>query len=343
MNKSKPTDFAVAMSDFLFHHLPEQKGLSENTINSYADALSLFLLFCETDLQIAREKLTIKNMNIERIEQFLDWLEHTRHNSVCSRNQRRAAINTFFKYLQRKNPGYVMLYQQIQSIPRKSERRQTVHHLSVEAVTELLKGPDLHTKNGRRDFAILSLMYETGARVTEIVNLSIGDLRFGRNGTTVYLLGKGQKSREVPLIDSISDFMKQYLADEGRRRSCGKSDPLFCNRVKENLTRAGIAYILNKYTEKARCSAPDVFPDRVYPHILRHSRAMHWLEAGVDLQYIKDLLGHAQLVTTEVYAQLNTEMKRKILENIHPPTLAPETTSWADDKNLLEWLRGFNH
>jgi site-specific recombinase XerD len=342
MNKSKPTDLAVTLSDFLFHYLPNQKGLSENTIKSYADALSLFLLFYETEIHIAREKLSIKDITTETVERFLDWLEDTRHNSVNSRNQRRAAVNTFFKYLQRKNPGYVMLYQQIQSIPRKSDRRQTVRHLSVEAVTELLKCPDLRHKDGRRDFAILSLMYESGARVSEIANLSISDLRLGRNGATVHLLGKGNKSREVPLIGAVESFMKQYMADEIRSRPCDKCEPLFCNRANIKLTRAGIAYILNKYVEQARKISPDIFPERVYPHILRHSRAMHWLESGVDLQYIKDLLGHAELVTTEVYAQLNIKMKRKILESVHPQTEDSDAVSWTDDKNLLDWLRGLN-
>jgi site-specific recombinase XerD len=342
MNKSKPTDFAVALSDFLFHYLPEQKGLSENTIKSYADALTLFLLFCETELNVAREKLFIKDLDVEKVERYFDWLENTRHNSACSRNQRRAAINSFFKYLQRKNPGYVMLYQQIRAIPRKNDKRQTVQHLSVEAVKELLKSPNLQTKDGRRDFAILSLMYESGARVSEIADLTIADLRFGRNGATVHLLGKGKKSREVPLIGSVETFMKRYLNDNSQYRTRDKSEPLFCNRVKQKLTRAGIAYILEKHVEQVRQITPDLFPVRVYPHILRHSRAMHWLESGIDLQYIKDLLGHAELATTEVYAQLNTNMKREILESVHPQAPDTETESWADDKNLIDWLRGFN-
>ncbi len=244
MNKSKPTDFALALSDFLFRYLPEQKGLSDNSIQSYSDTLTLFLLYCESKLCIKREKLTIKGLQRNMVEGFLDWLEKERNNSVSSRNQRRAALNTFFKYLQYKNPGYVLLFQQIKSIPRKNGRTQTVQHLSVEVVTELLRQPDLSLKAERRDFAILCLMYESAARVSEIANLLIGDIRFGRGGTTVYLLGKGRKSREVPLIGGVSSFLKRYLDDEKMRRSCLKNEPLFCNRTSAKLTRAGIAYIL---------------------------------------------------------------------------------------------------
>lgn len=343
MSKSKQTDLAFMLSDFLFKYLPEQKGLTENTIQSYADALTLFLQYCEVEHRLKRDKLKVKDLNQEIVEQFFDWLEKERHCGVNSRNQRRAALNTFFKYLQYKNPGYVLLFQQVKSIPRKKTNRQTIRHLSVEAVNEILKQPDLNTKAGRRDFAILSVMYETAARVSEVANLLVSDVRFLRGAANVHLLGKGRKTREVPLITDISSFLKRYLADEAKRRPCQKSEPLFCNRSKAKLTRAGITYILKKHVKSARLAAPELFPDRIYPHILRHSRAMHWLESGIDLQYIKDMLGHEDISTTEVYAKLNTEMKRKILEEVHPQqSVSGDTPSWTDDKSLMEWLKDFD-
>lgn len=341
MSKIKPTNFALALSDYLFQYLPNQKGLSENTIQSYSDALSIFLTFCETELHIKRERLEIKDLNREIIENFLDWLERERQCSISTRNQRYAALNSFFKYLQYKNPGYILLLQQIRSIPRKADKRQTIQHLSIQAVEEILKAPDLNTRYGRRDFAIICLMYESAARVSEISGLRICDIRFDRNGTAVHLLGKGSKPRIVPLVGGVASFLKRYLTDEARHRSCLSADHLFLNKSNEPLGRAGIKYILNKYAEIARISAPDIIPERVYPHILRHSRSMHWLEAGIDLQYIKDLLGHSDLATTEVYAQLNTEMKRKILEKAHPVEVVPDASSWTDDKNLMDWLQEF--
>lgn len=345
MYRSKPTDFAQALSDFLFQYLPVQKGLSENTIKSYSDAFSLFLDFCESELHIKRENVRIEDIHRETVECFLDWLESERHSSIGSRNQRRAALSSFFRYLQYKNPGHVLLFQQIRSIPRKAGKCQPIKHLSLTAIETIFKQPDLCNAAGRRDFAILCLMYELAARVSEVTALSIGDVRFARGGTTVYLYGKGRKSREVPLIGDVSVFVKRYIADESSRRHCQSHEPLFCNRSKDKLTRAGVAYILNKYVQMARDELPELYPEKVTPHIFRHSRAMHWLEAGVDLQYIKDLLGHADLVTTEVYAQLNTEMKRKILEAAQPasaPALFPDTNSWTEDKNLMGWLKSFN-
>jgi len=293
MNKTKSTDFAFALWDFLIRYLP-QKGLSRNTIQSYTDAFSLFLAFYETELGIKREKLRLQDIDGQTVERFLDWLECDRHNSVGSRNQRCAALKSFFRYLQQKDPSRISLYQQIASIPHKRNKQQTIRHLPFEAIEKILKVPNLNTKGGRRDFAVLSLMYETAARVSEIADLCVGDVRFERGGATVQLCGKGGKARVVPIIHGASAFLERYLADEAQRRPCLKNEPFFCNRTKQKLSRAGIAYILDKYVEQARSTMPDLFPDRVFPHILRHSRAMHWLESGVDLQYIKDLLGHTQ-------------------------------------------------
>lgn len=343
MSRTKPTDFARALSNYLFDFLPVKKGLSENTIKSYSDALALFLRFCETELGIKRESLEIKHLSRETVESYLDWLEKEKNSSSATRNQRRIAMNTFFKYLQYENPGYVLLCQQVLAIPKKVDRKQTIRHLPQEAIEAIFKQPDMTTRDGRRDFAILSLLYEAAARISEITDLHIGDLRFERNGAAVRLLGKGGKSRIVPLINDVAEFLRKYIDEESHYRSCNNEEPLFCNRSKSKLTRAGISYILRKYASEARQKSPSLIDVKVYPHIFRHSRAMHWLEAGVDLQFIKDLLGHADLKTTEVYAQINTEMKRKILEEVHPQKSDTNTKypSWTDDCGLMDWLKAF--
>jgi site-specific recombinase XerD len=342
MNKSNGTDFARALSDYLLRYLPEQRGLSKNTIKSYSDAFTLFLDFCESELRIKRERLEIKDISLQTIEHFLSWLETARNNSASSRNQRNAALHSFFKYLQYKDPRYVLMFQQVMAMPYKSVKHESIRHLPLEAIEEIFKKPDLSTVSGRRDFAVLSLMYESAARVSEVVDLRIDSIRFERKGATITLCGKGRKMRAVPLISSVSAFLKHYLADEERHRPCLHNEPLFCNRAKGKLTRAGISYILGKYVEQVRATQPYLLPEKVYPHILRHSRAMHWLEAGVDLQYIKDLLGHVELSTTEVYARLNTEMKRKILEEVHPEKPITTAPSWSDDRKLMDWLKGFS-
>lgn len=341
MRKTKLTDFAVALRKYLFEFLPDQKGLSENTIKSYADSLSLFLAFCESELHLKREKIEVTDISRENVERFLDWVENARKVCVATRNNRRVALNGFFKYLQYLNPGYVLLCQQILSIPSKKDQKRTVRHLSAEAIREILKQPKLSDRSSRRDFAILCLMYESAARVSEIADLRVGDIFFDRSGTTVRLFGKGRKTREVPLVGDVAALLRRYLADEKATRPCDKADPLFCNRNKVKMTRAGISYILDKYVASARGTRPELFPEHVHPHVLRHSRAMHWLESGIDLYYIKDLLGHSNIVTTEVYAQINTTMKRKILEAVHKPIEGNPQDSWTDDRSMMNWLNSF--
>lgn len=338
----KPTDFARALSGYFFEYLPIQKGLSENTIHSYRDSMSVFLSYCENKCHLKREKIEIKDLDRELVEGFLNWLEQQKGNSTATRNQRRIALNSFFKYLQYESPEHVLLCQTICSIPKKKYRKQTIRHLSVDGIKAILEQPNQKSRSGRRDFTILCLMYESGARISEIADLCIGDLCLDKKCTLVRLHGKGKKVRTVPLISNISSMMSRYLRDERQYRACQNDEPLFCNRFKEKLTRAGITYIFNKYVNAAKNDKPELFPEKVYPHIFRHSRAMHWLEAGIDLQYIKDLLGHASLTTTEVYAQINTEMKRKVLESIQSTEHSLEDyPSWTEDKSLMGWLESF--
>jgi len=342
MSKPKQTDLAKALSGFLFEYLPLERGLSPNTIQSYTETTRMFMTFCVEKLQIKREKLEMSQLSKDIVIDFLNYLETDRNASVSTRNQRRVALNTFFKYAQREHPGYISLCQQILSISRKEENKRTIEHLPLEAVEEILKQPDLKSPDGRRDFAILSLMYELGARVSEIVDLHIYDIRFEKGGAVIHLFGKGRKARDVVLIGSVAQFIRKYLNEQKKFRSCDNLDPLFVNRTKAKMTRAGIAYILDKHVESARLVRPELFPASVHPHMLRHSRAMHWLEAGVDLQYIKDMLGHSELSTTEVYAQLNVTMKREMLEKVYPDKCNEGEPSWTDDKSMMEWLKSFS-
>lgn len=300
--------------------------------------MSLLLGFCENKRQLPRERLEVSDFNRELIEAFLQWLEQEKGNSIPTRNQRRAAINAFFKFLQYENPGCVLLCQQIRDIPPKKCEQKIVSHLSEEAVRVIFEQPNLKTREGRRDFAFLSLIYESAARASEIANICVGDIYFEKKGAIVHLKGKGKKFRDVPILPAPAKILKNYLAEESRYRQCDITAPLFCNRSKASLTRGGVYYIIQKYVSLVQKKEPDLFPVQVHPHVLRHSRAMHWLEAGVDLQYIKDLLGHSDIKTTEVYARLNLKMKQRLLEEVHPQQLSDQQPSWTDDENLMQWL-----
>ena len=208
-------------------------------------------------------------------------------------------------------------------------------HTANEATRTWVKiseQPDIKTKYGRRDLAILSLMYDTGARVQEIADIKIVHIRFSAPAT-IRITGKGDKTRVVPLLSRTEDILKQYIKDF--KIDAGGNDAyLFQNRSGQQLSRFGISYILTKYADMARKVHPELIPEKLSPHCIRHSKAMHLLQANVNLVYIRDLLGHSSVTTTEIYARADTTLKREALEKANPAM-----PQWNSDDGLMEWLR----
>jgi len=334
----KPTDFSYHLANYLAKYLPGMAGLSINTISSYRDMFTLLIKFYENVQSIPPENLNLKDFNQENIETFLGWLEKERNNSVPTRNVRLAAIHAYAKYVGRVCPELMHEMQKIQSIPFKKGPKGNLEYISIEAMTMLLSLPDTRTKDGKRDSVMLSLMYDTGCRVQELCDLKVSDVRI-QKPSTVKVTGKGNKTRIIPIMNAMSKLLENYMQVKGfhqREKSCY---PLFTNRSGEKLTRKGVAYILNKYFLMAKEIDPSIYPEKLSPHCTRHSKSMHLLQSGVNLIYIRDLLGHTDIKTTEVYARIDSEMKRKALEqsqNITPSEKEPE---WQANKELLEWLR----
>jgi integrase/recombinase XerD len=201
----------------------------------------------------------------------------------------------------------------------------------------LLSIPEKATMHGRRDAVLLSLLYDTGARVQEICDLVVSDIRL-QSPATIKLMGKGNKSRIVPIMNPMAALLKQYLMENELNKSNASDYPVFFNRSKRKLTRAGVAYIVAKYVKLAMKKSPELFPNKVSPHCFRHSKAMHLLQSGVNLIYIRDLLGHVDIKTTEVYAKIDGEMKRKALEKSETGVVVDKIPVWQSNKNLLGWL-----
>lgn len=210
-------------------------------------------------------------------------------------------------------------------------------YLTIEGIKVLLEQPNISTKYGRRDLALLSLMYDTGARVQEIADIRVSHIRFSAPAT-IRLTGKGSKTRVVPILSRTEDILKQYIK-EFRIAEQGNETYLFQNRGGQQLSRYGIGYILTKYTDMAREIHPDLIPEKLSPHCIRHSKAMHLLQANVNLVYIRDLLGHTSVTTTEIYARADTALKREALEKANPLKDSPSMPQWKDDEGLMDWLR----
>jgi site-specific recombinase XerD len=335
----KPTDFAYYLTKFLTNHLPAVIGGSPNTIFAYRDSFVLLIRYYSEVRGIDIQKLEISKFSRELIEGFLDWLEKGRGCSVSTRNQRLAAIHAFFKYMQLEEPTQLHLYQQILAIPRKRIAAPLINYLSKEGIEALLKAPDAKTLHGRRDTVLLSLMYDSGARSQEMADLRVSDLRLAVP-TTVKLTGKGGKGRIVPLMKPTAELLQRYFKEQRLDHPSKSAYPLFPNRSGQKLTRFGIRYILSKYVKQVQASHPGLIPDVVFPHSIRHSRAVHLLQDGVELVYIRDLLGHSSIEVTEVYAKTDSLMKRKALEAAYEKgTITPSLPSWQQDGELLAWLR----
>jgi len=270
----------------------------------------------------------------EVIEEFLDHIENERNCSISTRNQRLCAIHSFFRYAGMSEPQYMFEAQRILSIQKKKDSQTEIHYLTTEETKELLSAPDTSTKRGRRDQALLCLLYDSGARVQEVADLCVHDIRFEKP-CQVKLKGKGRKVRIVPMMNETAAILKAYL-DENNLSSLGKSEhPLFFNSQGNKLTRQGITYILQKYTTA-------IPVNNISPHSLRHSKAIHMTEADINPVYIRDFLGHSDLKTTQIYSKTSVEMKRKALEKltVHPvPDKEEQKADWTKDQDLMIWLK----
>ncbi len=329
------TDFALFLRRFLTAHLAGLRGYSPNTIASYRDAFKLLICYFRDERSIPPERLTLELIDAAAITGFLDWLHASRHNSASTSNQRLAAIDSFFTWMQSQDPARMACCQDILAIPARKHDRPAVTHLSVEQTRQLLALPDRSTRRGRRDATLLATLYDTAARVQELADLTVRDLRLD-NPAMASLTGKGRKTRHVPLDTNAAALLTAYLA-ERQLDSPGRDDhPVFFNQHRCKLSRGGIAWILRKH--QAQATDPALANARLSPHILRHSRAMHLYDAGVPLPYIRDILGHIDLSTTEIYARASTEAKRKALETVYADLVTADLAEWNQNPELLSWL-----
>jgi site-specific recombinase XerD len=331
-------DFATHLSGYFLKYMPTRTGYTSNTIESYRDAFIIFIRYCNDELKIKPEKIDFKNINKNMVEDFLFWLEHKKNYSVSTRNLRLAALHSFFRYIQLESPEYMKLCNSILTIKSKKAPVTQMNYLSTSGIKILLSMPDTNIKSDRRDLAILALMYDTGARIQEIADLQINDIRI-KLLATIRLTGKGNKTRIIPLMPQTMSILKKYMIDYGLSNVAERTKPLFFNRKNKKLTRAGLSYILNKYVEKAMIYNKILFPKKISAHVLRHSKAMHLLESGVNLIYIRDFLGHTSVTTTEIYAKSNPEIKRKAIEEASIKVLPKDKYSAKEKKDLFKWLK----
>lgn len=337
--KKYPNDFARHLTYFLAQYLPGQRNASPNTVASYRDTFKLFLTFFEEKKNLRAECIRMETITKDSVVEFLDWLETTRKSSIATRNQRLSALHAFFRNVQKENPENLFEMQKILAMPMKKKPKPVIPFLVADEMKILLEQPNRASESGKRDLVLMAVLYDTAARVQELIDLTRKDIRLDIPAV-ITLHGKGQKTRQVPIMGNTKDLLTAYLSRCNPTGGCAPPDtPIFYNQQKKKLTRRGVAYIINKYAEMARNNPAFHNHDTITPHVFRHSRAIHMLQAGINLVYIRDFLGHSNVTSTEIYARADSEMKRKALESAYVELDIGEMPSWEKDGELMNWLQ----
>lgn len=328
------TDFAQLVTGFLTDYLPLQRCYSKNTILSYRDSIKLFLRFVSLEKGIKLKSFRVKDFNRGLIIEFLEWYRKTGAGNTTA-NQRLAAIKTFADYAQLECIESIYPLQEVTAIKAKKAAAREIAFFTTEQTSQLINKPDVNTHTGLRHRVILTLLYDSGCRVQELCDITIADVFLGSN-PTVRLHGKGDKYRTVVISVETASLINSYVS----RQLSGalKDHPLVTNRYHNKIDRDGISYILKKYVAEIRKEDP-AFPDHAHCHMLRHSKSMHMLMAGINIIYIRDFLGHEDISTTMTYVKADNRLKNEAINKLVPKVINEENLpEWNKDRDLMDFL-----
>lgn len=337
--RPRPNDLGRSLARFFQEYLPSLRGMSPHTIHSYRDALLLLLRFLSSRQHRGVERLDLSVITADAVGQFLKALERERHNGIATRNARLAAIHTFARFLATERPEHLAASQAILGLPfKRGARAAPIEYLEQNEVQALLQAVDQSTPTGQRDHALFALMFNTGARVQELLNLRLCDLRL-QPPCQVKLQGKGNQVRICPIWPQTAKLLRRLEAQ--RPDADGATAPLFVNSRGAKLTRFGVRYLLRKHLAAVSAEVPTIAGKRIHPHSLRHTTAIHLLKAGIDFATISQWLGHASPDTTMRYARADLDMKRQALLQVFPDVLAPAPADRRTSARapIVDWMR----
>jgi site-specific recombinase XerD len=333
--------FFLCIRNWLTVFLPKQRCLSANSIKSYKAALNLLIDFLRDEKRLKTDQICFSVFTKELVGEYLNWLGEKRKCGATTQNLRLAALRSFFHYAGITDISLIAVEIEMQKVPMKKEPGKMVDFLSENALRALLSVPDAKTKIGVRNLFLMIIMYDTAARCQEILDLRLKDFVLGDSQPYVYLTGKGDKQRSVPLLPKTVRHYEQYVK-LFHPTPCSGEDLLFYTTIhmaRHPMSPDSVAVFMKKYGEQARLTCREI-PERVHPHQLRHTRAMHLYRSGWPLPLVSELLGHAKITTTNVYAYADTEMKRKALERTALSTSPAEIPRWNDDEDMILRLSG---
>lgn len=336
-------DFFKHVRGFLTVYLPKNRCYSQHTVKAYRDTINLFRKFMLEERGIAFTQIHFDQIKHEVIEEFLAWLQNTRDCKASTKNHRLAALKSFFHYCAMEDPALMAIYLDVQKIHPQRVARNRVEYMSKTALKVLLEQPDLTIRCGMRDRFFMILLYDTGSRIQEILDLKLKDIHLDDQTPCIYLTGKGNKTRAVPLMDKTIAHLHVYLKTFHTDGDMKNDTHLFFTLIRGHRGRMSddnVSCFLKRYAKIAHQACSEV-PLRMHAHLFRHTRAMHLYQAGIPLSYIKDFLGHVSINTTDIYASTDTSMMKAALENICPNNGEHgEEPIWQDNEELILKLCG---
>jgi site-specific recombinase XerD len=333
MPKTSLPSLATLLHTFFHVWLVEQRNASHRTVQSYRDSWRLFLRFTAK-----RQKQRVADLQLEELQEadvlsFLNHIEHERHSTTLTRNCRLAALRSFFSFVADHEPLAAKQCAEVLHVPFKRATRRAMVYLDSAEVASILSQPDRSRPEGQRDHTLLSLLYNTGSRIQEALNLRPQDM-YLKSPAHVRLMGKGQKARISPIWPETAELLTSLI----ERNNVRPDERLFINRYGTPLSASGFRFRLCQYVRSATVKQPTLSQKRITPHVFRHTTAVHLVAAGVDVTVIRSWLGHAHLDTTNHYAQANLETKRRALEQVDPSLRSSKPPRWKRDVDLLAWL-----
>lgn len=328
------THVAPHISAFLRERLPVQRAASPHTCDAYAYAFMLFFEYASDKLSVAPSELQVEQLDAPMVLEFLDHLESARGNSPSTRNARLAAIKSFFRFIEHRVPSILEHSRRVLAIPSKRSDTKLVQHLSPQEMQAILRAPDVSTRTGLRDRAMLNLGSAAGLRVSELVGLRRSDMAL-RPRPEIRVQGKGRKERCLPLWKQTAGDLRAWLEVRGELPGV---DVVFLNARGGPMTRSGFAYLLDKHVQTATAACSSLRDKKVSPHVLRHTCAMTILRATGDLRKVSLWLGHTDMQTTQIYLRADPTEKLEAIETVLPPELRPGTYRPPD--RLIALLRG---
>ena len=328
------TMLATLITNFFMAHLGRERNASPHTVLAYRDAFKMLLSFAAQFHHRTVDHLSLEDLSVEVILMFLNHLEKERRNGITTRNLRLAAIHSFFRYVVSCEPALALLCQRILSIPYKKTTRRMLGYLTEEEIKSLLGHVDRTTLDGERHYVLLALLYDTGARIQELLNTKPSDFHL-EIPAFVRVTGKGGRERLCPLLPQSAKLVSRFLAEQGR--SVEDDSPCFLNRYGRQLSRHGARYIMKKYLAIAKQDLPPLGRPGISPHTMRHAKAMSLLHVGLHPMTIKDILGHKDIKSTDIYVETNLEMRRKALERVGTPSRTKRKRKPLG-RDLLIWL-----